>query len=319
MLSTIKGRLTGLRAPVGVYFYRFTDALLTTVLSFGHRFDNPLFRRAHFDSASRDREFLLTERGPEKFIVLAKDQALSRPVFVYGNYEFEKFEKVHSLLENKGFKLGTLIDIGANIGTICIAAVKRGYALRAIAIEPEPKNYRALICNIYLNDLADKIIPFNLALGEMRDMSLTLELSTDNSGDHRIRVTSERGVSAEEQRQTIIVKSDTFDSVIPEVDKNSSLVWMDTQGYEGTILQGAQNALKVRVPMVLEFWPYGMKRTSSYPALREAILGYSHYYDLSDQEMNPIVMSESALDHLHQTLEKKGRGGFTDILLLQNL
>ncbi len=43
-----------------------------------------------------------------------------------------------SLLGRRG--LTSLIDIGANIGTICIPAVKCGLFDRAIAIEPEPLN-----------------------------------------------------------------------------------------------------------------------------------------------------------------------------------
>jgi FkbM family methyltransferase len=315
MSSSQKNRIAALRVKFGVYFYAISDTLLGALFSFVSRFDNSFFRRARFDTNGRGHEFLFTDRGPEKFIVITSDQALSRPVFVYGNYEFGKFEKVVSLLKSRGFMLGTLVDVGANIGTICIAAVKRGYASRAIAIEPESKNYRALVSNIYLNDLADKIVPFNLALGDTHDQTLTLELSTENSGDHRIRVSSEEGISAEEKRQTVVVRSDTFDSAVPKVDK-TYLIWMDTQGYEGTILQGARNALASRVPMVVEFWPYGMKRANSYAALRAAVTGYSQYYDLSEREPRPVDMSDSALDSLYQRLEEKGINKFTDILLV---
>lgn len=318
MVSTIKSRIHAVRTRAGVYAYSVTDAVLAAVFSLARMFDNSLFRRARFDSASRGHEFLFTDRGQERFIVIASDQMLSRPVYVYGNYEFGKFEKVIALLEGTGgrFKLDTVIDVGANIGTICIAAVKRGYAVRAIAIEPEPKNYRALVANIYLNDLADKIVPLNLALGEKHGQTLTLELSPDNSGDHRIRVSSERGAGAEEKRETVVVKSDSFDSSIEEVDRNSYLIWMDTQGYEGVILQGAQSALMKKVPMVIEFWPYGMQRANSYAALRTAIGAYSQFYDLSDPEPIPVAVSDSALDDLYQRLERRGGSGFTDILVV---
>ncbi len=185
--------------------------------------------------------------------------------------------------------------------------------MNAIAIEPEPRNYRALVSNIYLNDLADKITPLNLALGD-RKQTLTLELSPNNSGDHRIKVSVEKGTGSEGQRQTVIVNSESLDSVIPDIGRNSHLIWMDTQGYEGIILQGARNALALKVPMVIEFWPYGMERANSYSALRTAISVYSQYYDLSEKEPTPVKMSDSALDRLYQTLEKKG--GFTDILLV---
>ena len=39
---------------------------------------------------------------------------------------------------------------------------------------------------------------------------------------------------------------------------------MDVQGYEGYILTGAKNTLQFTPPLVTEFWPYGMKRASTY-------------------------------------------------------
>ena len=322
MSSTAKDRMHAMRVKLGVTVYGISDNLLGAVFSIAKQFDNSLFRRARFDSTNRAHEFLYTDRGPERFIVINSDPALSRQVYVYGNYEFGKFEKVVTLLENiegRTFKLETLVDIGANIGTICVAAVKRGFAARAIAIEPESKNYRALVSNIYLNDLADKITPHQIALGAKRDQKLTLELSDNNSGDHRIRVSTEKGFSAEEERKTVTVTSDTFDAVAPNLDKNSCLIWMDTQGYEGIILQGAQNILAAKVPMVIEFWPYGMKRAHAYDGLRKSISSYSHYYDLSENEPKAIAMSEAAIDSLYKNFEdmdKKGGINFTDLLLV---
>ena len=58
-----------------------------------------------------------------------------------------------------------LIDIGANIGPICIPAVKRNYVKQAIAIEPGPDNARLLRANVALNSLHDRIIVHECAVG----------------------------------------------------------------------------------------------------------------------------------------------------------
>ena len=249
-------------------------SVLVRAIGVAKIFDGETFRRAYFDTLDPNRQFSVSTHGSEKYVVLNSDKAISRALFIKGSFDFDKVEKVISVMSavNKAFKLETLIDVGANIGTVCIPAVKRGLAANAIAIEPEPLNYRVLVANIFLNDLADKIKTYNLALGSKDNQTLELELSAGHSGDHRIHVANETGTAS--SGKITSVKSETFDSVVPAVDRNSCLVWMDTQGYEGIILQGAQNIIRAQVPMVVEFWPEGMKRMRSYSALREAMLNY---------------------------------------------
>jgi hypothetical protein len=50
-----------------------------------------------------------------------------------------------------------LVDVGANIGMICIAMLKRGYFREAIAIEPDPRNFELLKRNIKQNGLEGRI------------------------------------------------------------------------------------------------------------------------------------------------------------------
>ena len=88
---------------------------------------------------------------------------------------------------------------------------------------------------------------------------------------------------------------------------------MDTQGYEGIILQGAQNIIRAQVPMVVEFWPEGMKRMRSYSPLREAMLNYSEYYDLSDEHPRPVPITQKSVDALYERLGETGQ--WTDVLL----
>ena len=85
------------------------------------------------------------------------------------------------------YQITKLYDIGANIGVTCIPAVNRGLVKRAIAVEPEPENFKLLKLNIILNNLEDKIETLNYALSSESDKFLNLEISNDNSGDHRIR------------------------------------------------------------------------------------------------------------------------------------
>ena len=309
-LSATDRLISWLKSP----FPAKLHSVLVRAIRVAKIFDRETFRRAYFDTLDPNRQFSVSTHGSEKYVVLNSDKAISRALFIKGSFDFDKVEKVISVMSavNKAFKLETLIDVGANIGTVCIPAVKRGLAANAIAIEPEPLNYRVLVANIFLNDLADKIKTYNLALGSKDNQTLELELSEGHSGDHRIHVANETGTAS--SGKITSVKSETFDSVVPAVDRNSCLVWMDTQGYEGIILQGAQNIIRAQVPMVVEFWPEGMKRMRSYPALKEAMLNYSEYYDLSDEHPRPVPITQKSVDALYEGLGETGQ--WTDVLLI---
>lgn len=269
------------------------------------------FRSAVFDSA-KPGTLLLSPVGSERYIVSSSDRVVGRGVYIRGEYDFAKLEQVLELL-GKNFGRGLIVDVGANIGTICIPAVKRGHFARAIAVEPEPFNFSLLASNVNINGLSGKIDARNLALGANSGEELAFELSETNFGDHRIRVAGSDGTYGEAGRRTIKVKSDSFDHAIGDVDPAGTLVWIDTQGFEGFVLAGAVRALKSRPPLLMEFWPYGLERAKSYGPLKQAILaaGYTRLHDLSHPGTETKISAES-LDQLFSKYQTGGRA--TDVL-----
>jgi FkbM family methyltransferase len=270
-------------------------------------------RVVFFDSAEPD-TLLLTTIGEEKFLVSSSDQSIGRDVYLYGGYDFEKFEKVLARLD-KEFERKLLIDIGANIGTICIPAVKRRYFERAMAFEPEPFNYSLLSANVSINGLSTEVVSYNIALGEREGEELSFELSETNYGDHRIRFSSESGLYGEDQRKVINIKSEPLDTVVGDIDPASTLIWMDTQGFEGYVLKGAERTLAKRPPLVIEFSPYHMIRCGSYQKLKQALcgVGYRMFFDL-DEDGPPIEVSEAAFDNLFKRIGEYGN--YTDLLIV---
>jgi len=111
------------------------------------KIDSEIIRNAEFDALDPAREFSIATYGPEKYVVINTDKAISKILFVTGSFDFEKVEKVVAIIRNQNdnFRSDTLIDVGANIGTVCIPAIKRGFVTHAIAIEPERLNYRVLV------------------------------------------------------------------------------------------------------------------------------------------------------------------------------
>ncbi|MGM9484147.1 FkbM family methyltransferase [Roseateles sp. NT4] len=269
------------------------------------------WRMAVFDAAPKG-SVLISQRGQETYLVSSGDQAIARELYVRGQFDFEKFEKVMRLLGPTS-KPGLLLDIGANIGCICIAAVKRGLFEKALAFEPESFNYSLLAANIHLNGLASRIEARHMALGARDGEQLVFELSKDNYGDHRVSLGTEDGRFGEARRERTVVRCESLDSQIGG-EQQGCLIWMDTQGFEGYVLQGAARTLKGRPPLVVEFWPYGMQRNRSYEVLKQAILesGYTHFHDL-ELDAGPVPVSEAAFDAVWQRLGVDGR--FTDLLI----
>ena len=132
-----------------------------------------------------------------------------------------------------------------------------------------------------LNGLKNRIDLYNYALSSEDDNNLDIELAHDNSGDHRIRLKKlESNLYNEKEREIEKVKSKKFDSLFINLNKDKDLVWIDTQGYEPLILDGAKNLIDKGVPLVIEFWPYGLKRNNLYPKIvqKKTENHYNYYF-----------------------------------------
>lgn len=264
--------------------------------------------------ASRDRRMLITKKGDEYYVVQTADEAVSRKLYIGAGDEHVKVIRALEILEKaRGrHKLECIIDIGANLGHICIPVVRQGHAASAIAFEPEPANHRLCLANILINDLTDRIVLHRTALGAKQGESLTFELSKDNFGDHRVRVSASDGEYSERARQVISVPSTTLDSFFPEpLSPLNTLLWIDVQGYEGQVLEGAQQMLARKLPIGVEFWPYGQARAGSFDLFMNSLSRYDSYYDLGSDRPTPRPIAE-----LRKLFEEKKQTQYsTDILV----
>jgi len=74
----------------------------------------------NFDSNKKSQiKYVETQLG--KYLVFSNDGGISRQIYINKNYNFNSLEKVIKLIGKK--KL--LVDVGANIGPTCIAAIKK--------------------------------------------------------------------------------------------------------------------------------------------------------------------------------------------------
>ena len=133
-------------------------------------------------------------------------------------------ERFLSTLIKKG---DTVIDVGANIGTISLALTKRlGKLGKCHAIEPHPRIYKYLKNNIALNNLEQQIETYHVALGENEKTVLF----SDQSDDSNNQVSENGPINIEVKKLDDIVNL-----------ANIQLLKIDVEGYEYEVLKGAKN------------------------------------------------------------------------------
>ncbi|MFN2397502.1 MAG: FkbM family methyltransferase [Gemmatimonadaceae bacterium] len=244
--------------------------------------------------------------GNGLFTFDSADAIIGKRLYVDGGYELPLIGRTMELLLREGHLpsrgSGRMIDIGANIGMICVALLRQGYFNRAIAFEPGPANFRLLETNVAQNGLAHRILTVPCALSAA-DGEMQLELSAYNSGDHRIRHTSTAGAYGEDKRVTLTVPVHTLDSFFAHncqlTADDVELVWMDIQGHEGQFLRGARNFLARGVPVVTEFWPYGILRSGMTRPEFQRTVGelFTHFYlPAGDLSRRPVELLDSLWD-----------------------
>ena len=273
-----------------------------------------------FDSLKHINELIIIKTDfNEKFILFANDNIISKEMFINKKFDLEKFEKALKFINQKK-KIKTIYDIGANIGVICIPAVKRGLVENAFAVEPEKKNFELLKLNISLNNLDSKIISYNYALSNKDDAIVKMELAPDNSGDHRIKNEVNFNIHGEEEREIVEVKTKKFDSLFKNIDSLNDLIWIDTQGFEPIILSGAKNLIESKATIVIEFWPYALKRSGLWEQMIEIIKKFDYFVDLSNQNLVSQKINEKTILALIDGWENEEKGQYslhTDLILLK--
>lgn len=251
------------------------------------------------------RKFELVE-DRETFLIHVADP-IGKEIYLTGEYDFRKFGIALHFLGRS--RIGTLVDVGANVGSICIPALTRGLTETAIAIEPDPVNHALLTANIAMNGLTGKVVCHQVAAGPIDGASLTLELDYSNFGNHRIVA----GQRTHNGIPSVTVQSRRLDALIDHLDPSTDLIYMDVQGFEKFVLDGSRAFIDAGVPIVMELWPAGIQDHCTFDELMSVISRYDAYVDLNRVE--PVVTPMHDLEKLWDGL-LRGDYGFGDILLL---
>jgi FkbM family methyltransferase len=174
------------------------------------------------------------------------------------------------------------------------------------------KQLNLMRVNLAANDLEARVRTFNVAVSS-RVGTADLKLRSDFGSKHRLVAAGE-----EPPPSTVGVPLTTLDTLVDDGSLDpatTSLLWLDVEGHELEVLQGARQLVERSVPLVMEFVPRRLQ-DGRLAALGEVLAEhYTHVLDLrlspgDDPDLRP-------LGELDVFAERYARG-FTDLLVFRS-
>ena len=240
-----------------------------------------ILRWAAFAAARSFTDTLSATVDGIRFFVSTCDDAVGRTVFMGRLPDGDLLDEYLVLIGNElgrpTVKGVTCVEVGANIGTTTLPVVLRHGAQLCIVLEPAPANLALLRANLAANGVGpDQVRVLPVAASDSPG-AVEFELSFNNSGDHRVRRRENRrrtnpSCTARGNAESSPCSPRALTTSSPNRSVELSdvgLVWMDTQGHEGHVLAGAPRLLASAVPIIMEYWPYGLRRAEGLDLLHQ--------------------------------------------------
>jgi FkbM family methyltransferase len=170
---------------------------------------------------------------------------------------------------------GAFVDVGANIGTAIVTAMREHGFAGGVACEPEPHNHTLLSLNLLANGLQREVRALPVAVSN-EGGEVELLVGERKSGSHELRSDG----TAKQGDRTIRVERLTLDFLVERSilkDDGTGMIWIDAQGHEGQVLAGANRLLANGIPVVFEFYPSMVGRHGGLELLEQAVTrNYTH-------------------------------------------
>ena len=259
------------------------------------------------------------------FIIPSESDCIGRILKETGQFETSDIERVSQYLDtckqNKS-KRKFFIDIGANIGTHSLSALKEHNYDKLIAIEPAHHNYCLLTANLCLSGLIDRCNCIQAAASDIEG-SETLYHNQENCGDHRLNNKPNESRSELSEDKETVRTINTVNYLLEhlgDVNLNDVLCWVDTQGHEIPILNSLRPLIIQGLPIVIELWPFGMERQSSTidqlsKLLSGANLKVAHIRESIIKPIDIVQLPTLWKDLREQDTETPAGASYTNILI----
>lgn len=214
------------------------------------------------------------------------------------------------------------LDLGANVGSTSVYALKGDFFEQAICIEASTLNYQFLNFNAQINQLTQRLHPLNYGLANF-NVSGSLVCNPNNCGDFRVQPITPvptKNLFNEENYTKELVDFTTLDALMQQNilrTQEISFIWIDCQGSESLIFSGGEKFFaQVAAPLYVEFWPYGINRLTG----RTAYLDFIEQYSREIWRLVDGKFQLTTLDFLRNFYEQNVETGeYIDILVLPKL
>ena len=286
-------------------YYRIIESLIKKILIYKNNSKNNTLQKAIRSAiyyTTKKNEILFSNNKDIKYLLGSRDW-ISLKLFIDKNFDYSILTKAIKLL-GKNHSKSTLINIGAHIGSTCIPAIKENKFNNSIAFEPTKKTFKLLQANIFLNEVNEKILAYNLAISNKK-ANLYLAIKKGNIGGNYI--------STNKKKNTEIVKSDILDNYTYNLNKNNTLIFMDVEGHEPNIFLGAKKTIKKKIPIVFEFYP-SLLNKNWIKKFDPVFKNYKFFYDLRDKNKKQKFNKKNLIGLISKVNSIEGK--HTDLLII---
>jgi FkbM family methyltransferase len=185
----------------------------------------------------------LVRYGPAGWLTLDERCFLQRRIFDCGAYEPEVAEALLKFAVS-----GEVVwDIGANIGSFAVAALQDSRVQELHCFEPDPDNRATLTLNLALNPGARQRV-WPLALSDRTEQRTLHQGPTSNRGLSCLGDDRDFGMGC------LAVNCTTLDELVLTQHLNPpTLIKMDVEGWEYSVLLGATKVLQQAPPKAIVF------------------------------------------------------------------
>ena len=176
-----------------------------------------------------------------KMLCANNDCAISRRFFWNNCYERITLEVWTALCQKINNKI--ILDIGAHTGVYSLSAAKSNKSNLVLSFEPFFMNYARMSTNFKINDLN----PNNLFMFAVGDSNKNNNLKINTN----IHYLSSGGSIVGEGNYELPIQEISLDAFIKKEDKSKvSLIKIDVEGYEPSVLIGAAEVINSSLPLI---------------------------------------------------------------------
>jgi FkbM family methyltransferase len=256
-------------------------------------------RAFYYDAAAEWTQYVSVMAGNEVYVVPTGGRGLGRGLFIRrSRSDITQLASSISRLQDSGTQIAgsVFVDVGANIGTTTVTALRRHSFGSALSIEPAEQVARALRMNLAANDVEHRARVIEAAVGRREEV---LALRAKRSiGASKIDRTSRPGSIP----VSVVTLNGLVERGVIDVER-VGLVWVDTTGHESEMLLGASSLISAGVPLVVRF-----RRRNAYGATRrEAVEALAGAYQTATDLRTQVSMSVAEFDRTERERPRSHR------------